>query len=213
MSDGDHRALILVVSIANVGFVYGAFFGIAFLGCLGETAIPFFWTGPISLAFGGVVCALTHVVAKKWFGKKIYQGKRSEYLAGKNAVFSLVKKSSEQKIFAMLTLSNRKVYIGLPRRVSDWKNPDPSGQHLYFLPVLSGFRDERSLKMEITTDYAEAYSNIQGIREMADLEMIVPVHEIIHAQPFDPDFYKEIQRANPASKRKSSAKSRPARKK
>ncbi|MDA7972710.1 MAG: hypothetical protein MPK10_09135, partial [Gammaproteobacteria bacterium] len=64
MSDGDLRALVLVVGVANFGLVYAAFFGIPFFGVaplLFDIVLffgsddAFFWSGPISLAFGGVV--------------------------------------------------------------------------------------------------------------------------------------------------------------
>lgn len=230
MSDGDRRALTLVFGVAVFVFVHSVFFETPFfditplLGVDQNGEVPLFWTGPVSLVVGLAVLALAHAVEKvskyarmlasKILQKKIY-GKHAKYLAGKNAIFDFVKKADDRQDMAMLTLGNRKVYIGLPRRVSDWNNPRPSNQHLYFLPVLSGYRKKDSLKLKITTSYGEAYlksiakgglDNAKKVRarmkaKISEWEIIVPVNEIIHAQPFDPDVYKEMQRAKREIKR------------
>ena len=181
--------------------------------------IALFWSAPIGFVFGLIAYALSWPVyalyslvknIAKWDMLPI-RDHYSEYLSEINGILNFVEEANKRASFVMLTLNNRKVYIGWPQRLSDWKNPDPSKQYLYFLPLWSGFRDPDSLAMEITTDYTDAYRKFAGRdgptvaddfrTELAELEIVVPVHEIVHAQPFSKNFYEDILRANQKSTR------------
>jgi len=143
------------------------------------------WSAPLAFVLGALAFGVSLL-----FWKEKIRKQRFEFLAKKNGMLDFVVRASERYFLAMLTLSNKKVYIGWPHRVSDWNNPDASKQYLYFLPLMSGFRKKDSLEMEITTDYSGAYAGMQADDEY-DWEILVPVHEIVHAQPFDLDLYKE----------------------
>ncbi|MGR3915122.1 MAG: hypothetical protein OD918_11550 [Gammaproteobacteria bacterium] len=173
--------------------------------------LALFWSVPAGFVFGLLAHALAWVVPHK-----VAVERRTKYLAEVNGIQNFVAGTDKQTSLVMLTFSNRKVYIGWPRRLSDSNNPNPSKQYLYFVPFWSGFRKQKSLELKITTHYIEARRNFLVKRkfettdnlpaEMSAWEIVLPVNEIIHAQPFDPEFYEEIQRANLASKRKPARK-------
>lgn len=220
MSDGDRRALTLVSGAAVFVLVYAAFYAaffetssvdiIQFIAADESGATSLFWTGPVSLVVGVIALAISHVFEKKSKSEEKIYSNHAKYLAEKNAILDFVKKANERRNFTMLTLRNRKVYIGVPQRVSDWKNPRPSSQHLYFVPLQSGYRKRDSLELKITTKYAKAYD--KSVNEggpyseeeararlnakIPGWEIIIPVNEIVNMQNFDRDLYKEIRRTN-----------------
>ena len=135
--------------------------------------------------------------------KQMIDEPRAEYLAEVNGLLGFVVEAFKQELAVMLTLRNREIYIGWPLRLSDWNNPRPTRQYLYLLPLLSGYRKEDSLELAITTSYADAHRKFgtnSPSSKVTDWEVIIPVNEIIHAQPFDLEVYQETQRSNPGPK-------------
>jgi hypothetical protein len=58
------------------------------------------------------------------------------------------------------------------------------------LPVLSGYRKQDTLELELTTDYTSAYEQVQrsGTQlSIDDFEIIVPVSRVVTANPFSLD--------------------------
>lgn len=175
-----------------------------------------FWSAPAGFVFGLSVNILS------WFViERIAARRRLAYLTKVNGIFSFVVEAAERRSLAMLTLSNRKVYIGWPQRISDADNPHPPNQYLFFFPFLSGYRAQDSLELVITTDYAEAYHKFgagNSSSKTADWEIILPANAIVHAQPFDLKTYHGTQWSSPALKpasrrKKSGKKSRKKRRK
>ncbi|MGR3913126.1 MAG: hypothetical protein OD918_01130 [Gammaproteobacteria bacterium] len=148
--------------------------------------LSLFWSAPLALVLG----ALIFCVSLLFWEEKI-RTQRLDFLAKKNGVLDFVVQASRKESLTMLTISNRKLYVGWPQRVSDWDNPDPSKQYLYFLPFMSGSRNKDSLEIEITTNYSKPHILLmeEEVGE-EELEILVPVHEIVHMQPFDPDMYE-----------------------
>jgi hypothetical protein len=93
----------------------------------------------------------------------------------------------------MLTLSNRKVYVG-------WvftPPPIPEPSHVVLFPTLSGHRSNEKLQIEWTTNYSSAYEDIierksRGEKPATDLEhfqLVLPLDEVVSATYFDIDLY------------------------
>ncbi len=62
--------------------------------------------------------------------------------------------------YAMISLENRKVYVG---KVIDMGEPTETNgidQDISIMPLMSGYRDEKTLEVEFRTDYAEVDSDI-----------------------------------------------------
>ena len=62
--------------------------------------------------------------------------------------------------YAMISLSDRKVYVG---KVIDMGEPTETNgidQDISIMPVMSGYRDEETLGVEFTTDYTEVEADI-----------------------------------------------------
>ena len=155
--------------------------------------LALFWSAPAILVAGLAVQFFSLSVSKEKIAKR-----RLTYLTKINGIQGFVEEAGKQAGLVTLTLSNRKVYVGWPEYLSDADNPRPPNQHLYFSPVFSGYRKEDTLEMEITNDYERfLYDDL-----LEEWEMVIPVNEIVHVQPFDPDVHDEMQRAKRARKRR-----------
>ena len=155
--------------------------------------LALFWSAPVGLGAGLLVQLSSLFVSRGTVGRR-----RSAYLNKINGIQRFVDEASKQGRLVTLTLSNRKVYVGWPEYLSDADNPRPPNQHLYFSTIFSGYRKEDTLEMEITDGYEKFIDHYPP----EEWEMVIPVNEIVHVQPFDPDVHEEMQRAKRAPKRK-----------
>ena len=150
--------------------------------------LALFWSAPIAVLAGWLVSLASRCVIKK----ETMEIRRAEFLAEKNGMLNFISRTDKEYFFLLLTLSNRKVYVGWARTVSDWNNPNPDKQYVYFLPFMSGFRRQNSLDMKITKDYIKPYVALKKESPEIDekeFEILLPVHEIVHVQPFDAKLY------------------------
>lgn len=93
------------------------------------------------------------------------------------------------KMLLMLTLRNRKVYIGRPYRVF----PDDSRRDKWvgFFPWQSGYRKEADLALEITTDYVRALGGEeQWEKNLRQVAISLPLREIAACQFYNPALHE-----------------------
>ncbi|MBQ4852701.1 hypothetical protein [Pseudoalteromonas sp. MMG012] len=94
------------------------------------------------------------------------------------------------------TLSNRKVYIGYPIELA------PHMNDIMILPLRSGYRCEKELRLELVTDYVPVWSDIEdGNTENADRTVDlakflinIPVRELVHANLHDFQYKKNFEK-------------------
>ena len=85
----------------------------------------------------------------------------------------------------MLTLRNRKVYVGVVRVAP---TPEPDGRFLRLLPIGSGARGDQDMTVHWTTEYKKAYDLIRSPPSGAepsfsykDFDIVIPLSEIVTA--------------------------------
>ena len=89
--------------------------------------------------------------------------------------------ADERKV--SLTLNSRKWYVGY---VSRAPNLSPREAYVSISPVLSGFRTQDTLEVEVTTDYVPALESELGSRKFA---VIIPLGTIVSAAFFDDEVF------------------------
>ena len=88
-----------------------------------------------------------------------------------------------------VTLDKRKVYVGYPG-LTPMPNPRGGDPENYFglLPLLSGYRAQDSLQLRFTTDYTQAYEEVDaGMHpdvSIDDFEIIIPLDRVVTVNPF-----------------------------
>ena len=105
-------------------------------------------------------------------------------------------------LLVSITLKSRKVYVGWPVRALI---PDPRRDdirpHIRLQPAISGYREEETQELVFTTDYDRVYRRIEqkavpGLRSdeqisADDLQIVIPVEEILSANLFSTDIEQE----------------------
>jgi hypothetical protein len=107
----------------------------------------------------------------------------------------------------MLTLTNRKVYVGAVAVPPPLREPS----HVVIFPTVSGFRHEDNLEIEWTAKYSPAYVEIikafeRGEDQRTDLQhfqLVIPLSAILSATYFDFEIWErhfETKGKNPPPK-------------
>lgn len=105
-------------------------------------------------------------------------------------------------LLVSITLNSRKVYVGWPVRALI---PQPRRgdirPHIRLQPAISGYREEATQELVFTTDYERVYQRIEeeavpGLGEdeqlrKEDLQMVIPVEEILSANLFSTEIEQE----------------------
>ncbi|MEG0483570.1 hypothetical protein [Acinetobacter sp.] len=93
----------------------------------------------------------------------------------------------------MITMSDRKVYIGLV--VGFGKDNDAfsvDNETFFFLPIKSGYRNKYDLRVCVTTDYSSAINNAN---ELDDIQIILNKKSIVSACKFDDSRFKSFDKS------------------
>lgn len=104
-------------------------------------------------------------------------------------VEQLFKQSFLDKLLIQITLKNNKVYVGF----ADTILPPKETNYLKIVPLISGYRDSETKKLEFTTEYFEAldyYEKKTSKFNSFDMDIIVMQDEILTAQIFDWDIFR-----------------------
>ena len=87
-----------------------------------------------------------------------------------------------------ITLCNGKVYAGWVLGATAIRDR----KYVEIMPVASGYRSPRTLRIHFTTNYA-AVIDFEKI-ESNDYRVVIPISEIRTARPFKMDVYDQFQR-------------------
>jgi len=108
-----------------------------------------------------------------------------------NEIEKLFKDSATKNYLIQINLKSNKVYIGFVARI-----PPPRQSDYYeLLPVLSGYRDDLTKEMKITTEYYNALNKYQNNFEKSgnfNMNILIKADQILSARAFDPDIYSEF---------------------
>src|SRR5258705_2958627 len=200
----DKERLLLYSSLFGV-FLLGASFFTSILVPYFPTLIklrtwwayhtpPIRYSGISSIAFGTglVACWLLNNV---WPFTRIWnpenEGKRAILNYG-SPLEQLLFRALAEKKRVMVTLASGKFYIG---RVATSLAPGDETA-FYLLQTKSGYRDEATQRVEITTHYDKVYKDIargeteETAREMiSDFGVVIPVREVVSATLYRGDIH------------------------
>ena len=92
----------------------------------------------------------------------------------------------------MLSMNDRKVYVGYVAACAEPSQNGGAYQEVTLVPMMSGYRDEKTLKVNITTYYEDAGESI---------ELIVRQDTILSAGEFNWEAFEKLQPRKPAPTR------------
>lgn len=104
----------------------------------------------------------------------------------------LISEAVKRGAFIMLTLRNRKVYIGETFHL----DLEASGQEnwIRLTPAKSGYRNEATGQLHITTDYESALGlAADGAHQKDGVSMCIPARDVVTFQLFDHELYRAFE--------------------
>lgn len=134
----------------------------------------------------------------------------AQYITGKLLMDSplddlLFRLSLEGKM-VMLSMADRKVYVGMIADMGEPTETEGPDNEIALIPILSGYRNKDTLKVEFTTFYKEYYEQYPGTEGKAlALTIVLRQKDIVSATEFSDSAYAfwnspETVDANPAER-------------
>ncbi len=150
---------------------------------------PFKWseTVGLSLLLAIVIAMLINLILWKSYAAKLVSRTSGDLIE------CLLEDCLERNALVELTMSNGKVYIGLPRNSGLTVTGEAD---IAIVPLASGFRHNEKKTLEITTHYASTLGKfIYEKRELDfdDFQVILPLNEVASARYFNPRAYDHLQ--------------------
>jgi hypothetical protein len=190
---------IFEASFWGIGFFVATRALVALLGSCGpcqsartliETVLPFPYAA--SLLFAPFLALLVAVVVNLF----IPQNQAIHHVVREHGgtLLKLLDEAAVRELPVMLTMQNRKVYVG-----SVIAQPSPNYPYTRILPWASGYRRERSLTVRFTTAYRRVYEDLERRRtagevvglEVEDFGIVLPMSQICSAHFFDHRTYSD----------------------
>ena len=100
-----------------------------------------------------------------------------------------------ENIYVMLTLSNRKVYVGVVNNMGEPNEIEGFDQEISLVPILSGYRDKDDLSVHWTTSYQEVDPD-------ENLRIVIRQELIESASEFDFDTWEAFAASRKAKQKK-----------
>lgn len=100
-----------------------------------------------------------------------------------------------ENIYVMLTLSNRKVYVGVVNNMGEPNEIEGFDQEISLVPILSGYRDKDDLSVHWTTSYQEVDPD-------ENLRIVIRQELIESASEFDFDTWEAFATSRKAKQKK-----------
>lgn len=150
---------------------------------------------PLLISIGSVFCALALQTAynELWPNAQL---KNLKYAMSKDDFDSICYRAMEERAQLAISLDSRKIYVGL---VVDTLEPGPSNSgnsHLTILPLMSGYREEKTLKFTLSTVYSpiveELTNDVEDISHLAKYFMAFPRSKINSLHIFNPDLHDGV---------------------
>lgn len=142
----------------------------------------------LMLAFAIVFC----MYRSNWAGSaRLTAGSRKElyqYLSRSNGIEQLLLQCMEEGQLAWVTLKSRRIYIGMIHAATF---EHASTANIVLIPMLSGYRDARTLNLAIEHNYSQWYHNhninfSSSPKSALEFRKVIMVHQIESLSLFDP---------------------------
>ena len=91
-----------------------------------------------------------------------------------------------------ITLKSNKVYVGFVEYIP----PPKESNYLKIIPLISGYRNDKTKKIKFNTEYYKAillYQSDEAKYKSFEMDLTIKQDEILIANVFDYDVYKEFE--------------------
>ena len=150
---------------------------------------PFEWSATVGLSVLIAVVLAVLINLGVW---KSYAAKLVSRNSG-DLIECLLEDCLEQNALVELTMSNGKVYIGFPRESGLTVTGESD---IAIVPLKSGYRDEQTKTLEITTNYAPTLHTLvyeNRMLSLDDFQVVLPLKEVASARYHQENAYDQLQ--------------------
>lgn len=153
---------------------------------------PLLWTFVFNFLF---IFIFTHSINKilKWcdYFKRQTPVEQAVDSLG-DEIEQLFKKVAKEELLIQITLKSNKVYVGFVEYIP----PPKESNYLKIIPLISGYRNDKTKKVKFNTDYYDAILLYQSDEEKYssfEMDITIKQDEILIANVFDYDVYKAFE--------------------
>jgi hypothetical protein len=151
----------------------------------GFSPFPYSGTAAGALILGlSVPWVANYFCSYKWAKNKILKQHG-------NALFKLLHRSVTQRKPVAITLDSGKYYMGY---IAESPNLDPQEQYCSMIPLISGYRENDTQIVHMTSSYEAVYMNKQLGFDKNDFAITLPLSSIKTAHLFDQSAWREFHK-------------------
>ncbi|ELA3168545.1 TPA: hypothetical protein ACN7UX_003208 [Klebsiella pneumoniae] len=106
---------------------------------------------------------------------------------------------SKPKKSILVTLSSRKVYVGIVNGIQEPTESEAPNSYISIFPIMSGYRDKDTLSITFTNSYpsevsvsSAATADSKKIHKIANMDILIKSDEISHLSWFDFAVFDEV---------------------
>ena len=106
---------------------------------------------------------------------------------------------SNPKIPILITLSSKKVYVGIVNAIQEPTESEAANQYISIFPLMSGYRDKDTLEIFFTNAYptevtvsSAATKNSIKTHKIRYMDILINAEEVTHLSWFDFDLYEQV---------------------
>ena len=152
---------------------------------------PLLWTFVFNFLFILIFTNLLNKILKwcNYFKKQTPVEKAVDDFG--DEIEQLFKKAAKEELLIQITLKSNKVYVGFVEYIP----PPKESNYLKIIPLISGYRNDKTKKIKFNTDYYKAillYQSDEKKYESFEMDLTIKQDEILIANVFDYEVYKEI---------------------
>lgn len=170
----------------------GSAFVSSLLQCGNEILFIAAWMTPV-LGLSGYI--LANVI---WQADSQRIKRKHEVIIQRKELEGYVKRTQVKHPFLLITLDNRKVYVGMVSNTFHFNELDKEEKYIRLRVIFSGYRDDTDLQCQIAMEYMKEKPQTGGenLGSEAPLvegaEIMIPVGKIMSIQPFHPKVYEKF---------------------
>ena len=154
---------------------------------------PLLWTFVSNFI---LVIIFTHLLNRilkwnKYFGKQTPVEKAIDDIG--DEIKQLFKKVAKEELLIQITLKSNKVYVGFVEYIP----PPKESNYLKIIPLVSGYRNNKTKKIKYNTDYYDAillYQNDEEKYSNFEMDITIKQDEILTANVFDFEVFKSFEK-------------------
>ena len=157
------------------------------IGSCWKAIVPLDYSGTGAVTL--ILAAFLPLILNRLHRFDQFGAQRKAAVAAGDQISLIIDQAILQIRFVEVSLASGKSYVGSPIQGTFGHRDDGD---VAIIPVASGYRDDKTQDLVMTTNYAPTIRGLAG-HELADLKVAFPMRDIVSARLFDRALYVSFQ--------------------